>query len=236
MPGDVRAARGRVAEDQRDRRDAGRRGAGQVAEDPPARDEDLLLGRQVGAAGLGQPDARAAGSRSAISAARSTFFSVHGLVAPPRTVGSLALIMHSTPLTTPMPVTTLAPTGVVAAPRRRAGTARGTASRGRAAARCARATSSLPRSWCRATYFSPPPATALACSASTLGELREQASRLAANFGARACRRVDLAWIAHRRCTPAASRPGRSGSRSAPPPMPRMRMSRYCRSTSVSRM
>ncbi len=52
------------------------------------------------------------GSRfsKAISEARSTFFSVHGLDAPPRTVGSLPLIMHSTPLTTPMPVTTLAPT------------------------------------------------------------------------------------------------------------------------------
>jgi hypothetical protein len=32
------------------------------------------------------------------------------LLAPPFTVGSLALIMHSTPSTTPIPVTTLAPT------------------------------------------------------------------------------------------------------------------------------
>ena len=53
---------------------------------------------------------------SAISLARSTFLRIHGLLAPPRTVGSLALalalalIMASTPDTTPMPVTTLAPT------------------------------------------------------------------------------------------------------------------------------
>ena len=47
----------------------------------------------------------------AISLARRIFFSVYGLLAPPRTVGSLAMIMHSTPSTTPMPVTTLAPTG-----------------------------------------------------------------------------------------------------------------------------
>ena len=46
----------------------------------------------------------------AISSARSDFFKVYGLDAPPRTVGSLPLIMHSTPSTTPMPATTLAPT------------------------------------------------------------------------------------------------------------------------------
>ncbi len=52
------------------------------------------------------------GSRfsSAIWLARKTFFSVYGFDAPPRTVGSEPLIMHSTPLTTPMPVTTEAPT------------------------------------------------------------------------------------------------------------------------------
>ena len=47
---------------------------------------------------------------SAIWLARSTFFSVHGLLVPPLTVGSLATSMHSTPLTAPMPTTTLAPT------------------------------------------------------------------------------------------------------------------------------
>ena len=95
--GHVGAAGGGVAEDERDRRDARRRQPGEVAEHLPARDEDLLLGRQVRAAGLDQADRPAAGSRSAISLARSTFFSVHGLDAPPRTVGSLPLITHSTP-------------------------------------------------------------------------------------------------------------------------------------------
>ena len=45
-----------------------------------------------------------------MSMARSAFFSVYGLVAPPRTVGSCAITTHSTSDTTPMPVTTLAPT------------------------------------------------------------------------------------------------------------------------------
>jgi hypothetical protein len=33
-----------------------------------------------------------------------------GLLAPPLTVGSLAISRHSTPLTTPIPATTLPPT------------------------------------------------------------------------------------------------------------------------------
>ena len=56
--GDVGAAGGGVAEHQRDGRDARRRQPGQVAEHLPAGDEDLLLGRQVGAAGLDQRDHR----------------------------------------------------------------------------------------------------------------------------------------------------------------------------------
>src|SRR5205814_7712184 len=47
----------------------------------------------------------------AISPARWVFFSEYGLTGPPRTVGSFATIMHGTPSTTPIPVTTLAPTG-----------------------------------------------------------------------------------------------------------------------------
>jgi hypothetical protein len=47
----------------------------------------------------------------AIRAARRIFSTVYGLTAPPSTVGSLAMITHSTPSTTPMPVTTLAPIG-----------------------------------------------------------------------------------------------------------------------------
>ena len=56
--GQVGAARGGVAEHEGDRRDAVRRRPGEVAERPPAGDEDVLLGRQVGAAGLDEVDRR----------------------------------------------------------------------------------------------------------------------------------------------------------------------------------
>ena len=46
----------------------------------------------------------------AISSARRPLRSEYGFIAPPRTVGSWAMITHSTPETTPTPVTTLAPT------------------------------------------------------------------------------------------------------------------------------
>ena len=46
----------------------------------------------------------------AISSARRDLRSEYGFMAPPRTVGSCAMITHSTPETTPMPVTRLAPT------------------------------------------------------------------------------------------------------------------------------
>ena len=60
MPGQVGAAGRRVAEHEGDRRDAVRRRPGQVAERAPAGDEDVLLGRQVGAAGLDEMDRRQA--------------------------------------------------------------------------------------------------------------------------------------------------------------------------------
>ncbi len=56
--GDVGPARGRVAEDQRHRGHLGRRRAGDVAEELAAGDEDLLLRRQVRAAGLDERDGR----------------------------------------------------------------------------------------------------------------------------------------------------------------------------------
>ena len=108
--GDVGAARGGVAEHQRDGRDARGRQPGQVPEHLPAGDEDLLLGGQVGAARIRPARSPAAGSASAIWLARRIFFSVHGLLVPPLTVGSLATSRHSTPSTAPMPATTLAPT------------------------------------------------------------------------------------------------------------------------------
>ena len=54
----VGAAGCRVAEDEGDRRDAVGRRRGQVAERAPAGDEDVLLGGQVGAAGLDEVDRR----------------------------------------------------------------------------------------------------------------------------------------------------------------------------------
>ena len=46
----------------------------------------------------------------AISCIRRVFFTPDGLVEPPLTVGSFAMIMHSTPSTMPMPATALPPT------------------------------------------------------------------------------------------------------------------------------
>lgn len=57
-PGHVGAAGGRVAEDDRERRDPRRGEAGQIAEHLAAGDEDVQLGRQVGAPGLDQADHR----------------------------------------------------------------------------------------------------------------------------------------------------------------------------------
>ena len=57
-PRDVRAARGRAAEHQADRRDPGLRAPGQVAEPAPAGHEDLRLHRQVGARRLDHRDRR----------------------------------------------------------------------------------------------------------------------------------------------------------------------------------
>ncbi len=56
--GDVGTAGGGVAEHDGDRGLLARRGAGEVAEASAARDEDLLLGGEVGAAGLGEVDRR----------------------------------------------------------------------------------------------------------------------------------------------------------------------------------
>jgi hypothetical protein len=86
------------------------------------------------------------------------------LDAPPLTVGSLAETTHSTPLTTPIPVTTLAPT-VNSVPHAASGeSSRKGASRSRRSSMRSRGRS-FPRSRWRRTYFSPPPARASAsCS------------------------------------------------------------------------
>ena len=76
---------------------------------PPGMKISLCVGRSA------PPDSvrEIVGSRFSlmISLARRFFFSVNGLLAPPRMVGSLPVIMHSTPSTTPMPATVPAPTG-----------------------------------------------------------------------------------------------------------------------------
>src|SRR3954468_8637009 len=113
----------------------------------------------------------------AISSARSALRSVHGLLEPPFTVGSFAVIRHSTPATTPIPVTRLAPT-VKLDPQPASGeSSRKYESGSRSSSMRSRA-SSLPRRWWRSTYFSPPPASALACSVSRAPSFSSIASRL----------------------------------------------------------
>ena len=106
MPGHVGAAGGGVAEDQRDRRLLARADDRVMSRNslPPGMKISFWVGRSA------PPDSTSetVGSpfSSAICEARKIFLTVHGLLAPPFTVGSLAVIMHSTPSITPMPVTT----------------------------------------------------------------------------------------------------------------------------------
>ena len=143
------------------------------------------------------------GSRfsSATCAARPIFLSVHGLLAPPRTVGSLATIMHSTPSTTPMPVTTLAPTAKSLPHPASGHSSRNGASSSTSSSMRSRA-SSLPRLWCRSTYFSPPPAIAFACSAASASSWASIASRLLGGVAV-------LVGGVVMRCIPGAWRTGR---------------------------
>ncbi len=142
---------------------------------PPGMKISAWLGRSA------PPDSTrlTTGSRfaNAMSLARKVLRSVHGLLAPPRTVGSLATTRHSTPSTTPMPVTTLAPTGksvphAASGDSSRNGLSRSTSSSIRSRAR------SLPRLWWRSVYLGPPPASALACSPSSSAILPSSADRL----------------------------------------------------------
>src|SRR6478736_7885863 len=113
----------------------------------------------------------------ATCAARNSFFTVHGLLAPPRTVGSLAITMHSTPSMTPMPVTTDAPT-VKSEPQPASGDSSRNAEPSSTSSSMRSRGSSLPRAWWRSAYFWPPPAIALACSASRPASFSSMASRL----------------------------------------------------------
>jgi len=91
---------------------------------------------------------------------------VHGLDVPPFTVGSLAMSTHSTPSMTPIPVTMLPPIWNWVPHAASGDSSRNGASRSTSSSMRSRA-NSLPRLWWRETYFSPPPATAFACSASS---------------------------------------------------------------------
>src|SRR3954454_3928529 len=113
----------------------------------------------------------------AISSARSTFFSDHGFIAPPRTVGSWVMSTHSTPATTPIPVITLAPT-VNSVPQAASGeSSRNAESRASSSSSRSRA-SSRPRSRCRCWYRSPPPARARSSCSSSCSSRASCASRL----------------------------------------------------------
>ena len=88
------------------------------------------------------------GSRfsKAIWLARSIFRNVHGLLVPPLTVGSLATIKHSTPQTTPMPVTALAPI-VNALPQAASGLSSRKGESGSMSSSMRSRAVSLPRAW-----------------------------------------------------------------------------------------
>src|SRR5215211_174029 len=116
--------------------------------------------------------------RSAISIARRVLRSPSGLVAPPRTVGSLAVTTHSTPATGPTPVTPLAPTGKSLPQAASGDSSRNAASRSSSSSIRSLA-SSLPRARWRSTYFRPPPALDWASCRSSSASSSRLAARLA---------------------------------------------------------
>src|SRR6266511_414593 len=109
---------------------------------------------------------------SAISCARRCFFTVSGKYVPPLTVASLATITHSSPSTTPIPVTIPAPG---ACPSYRSHAASVLSSRKAESGSTSRSirsrASSFPRERCRSTAFGPPPAVTCA------GRSRSSATR-----------------------------------------------------------
>src|SRR3954453_370502 len=121
------------------------------------------------------------GSRfsSAISIARRLLRSEYGFDVPPRTVGSLAMIMHSTPSTTPTPVTMLAPTLKSVPYAANGESSRNGESRSTSSSMRSRA-SSLPRVRWRSRYFSPPPMRVSSSSSSSTTRRSSIAVRLRA--------------------------------------------------------
>ena len=78
-----------------------------------------------------------------------------------------------------MPVTTLAPT-VKSVPQAASGLSSRNGESGSSSISMRSRAVILPRSWWRLTYFSPPPASALACSASSSASLADIASAASA--------------------------------------------------------
>jgi hypothetical protein len=132
------------------------------------------------------------GSRfcNAICLARSIFRSVHGLLVPPLTVGSLATMTHSRPLTRPIPVTM--PPQEMPPPympwaascdssRKGLPVSRSTWMRSRAV--------SLPAARCRLTVWGDPPSAARATSALSSAASPRMAASLSRNSCERGSRR-----------------------------------------------
>ena len=230
--GDVGTAGGGVAEHQRDGRDARRRQPGQVAEHLAAGDEDLLLRGQVGAAGLDQRDHRQPVLQGDLVGPQD-FFSVHGLLVPPLTVGSLATTKHSTPATDADAGHHAGADGEVACPtpasglqleERRVGVeqqldalARRSACRGRGGVR-----------------------RILAAASQRLGvlgvELGELGRHRLGGLGVSAATRIERGAQRRHDWYPNVFAASEVRISVVPPPMPRIRMSRYWRSTSDSVM
>ena len=113
----------------------------------------------------------------AISSARRFLRSVYGFIEPPRTVGSCPMITHSTPDTTPIPVTMLAPTVNSVPQAASVDSSRNGASRSSSSSIRSR-TSSRPRDRCRSAYRGPPPARAAASCSSSSASTASWAARL----------------------------------------------------------
>jgi len=113
-----------------------------------------------------------------ISSERSIFLPTIGVIAPLSTVGSLPAITHSTPATTPMPVTNPPPTAK-SVPQPASGLiSRNGESRSRSSSTRSRIII-LPRFRSRSTRRSPPPARASASCSSTSWSSALMPSRLA---------------------------------------------------------
>ena len=199
---------------------------GEVTEHTPARDEDLLLRRQVGAAGLDQRDHREPVLHRDVVGAESLTQRPRIADVPPRTVGSLATIRHSTPLDDADADDGAGADREVGAPRsertqleerRVRGRAAVRSARGRAACRACGAARRTSRRHRRAPWRARP-RSRRAWSSST---------RRAAAYPSRSVSSVDRVIVMPD--TPIAWPPRTVRISVVPPPMPRMRMSRYCR-------